>query len=101
MADASQSQRVIRAVIDKITAEWADQGKVIEGGWMAFVATALQHAPEDQLREMRKAYFLGAQHLYASVMSFMDTERDPTEQDIRRMALLHEELETFRRSLVN
>lgn len=92
----------MEALIEKITAEWADQGKVIEGGWRAFVViSGLANAPEIQLREMRKAYFLGAQHLWASINSALDPDREPTERDLRRMSLIHEELEAFRRSLVN
>lgn len=92
----------LNAVIDKILAEWADKGKIIEGGWQTFVVTGgLLNAPEQQLKEMRKAYMLGAQHLYASMMAVMDEDREPTERDMKRMSLIHEELETFRRSLVN
>lgn len=92
----------LNAVIDKILAEWADKGKIIEGGWQAFVVTGgLVNAPEQQLRDMRKAYMLGAQHLYASIMAVMDEGREPTERDLKRMSLIHDELEAFRRSLVN
>lgn len=91
----------MRDMVEKITAEWANKGKVIEGGWQAFVATSLKDARPDQLREMRKAYYLGAQHLYASIMTVMDSDREPTEKDLRRMALIHAELDIFRLSLVN
>jgi len=98
----NQQQRVINAVIDKILAEWADKGKIIEGGWMAYVATSgLESAPELQRKEMRKAYLLGAQHLYASIMGIMDPGTEPTDKDMRRMSLIHDELEAFRRSLTN
>ncbi len=92
----------MRQMIDKITAEWADRGKIVEGGWWAFVETGgLKGAPEQQLSEMRKAYMLGAQHLWASINSFLDTDEEPTERDLKRMSLIHDELEAFRRSLTN
>jgi len=92
----------INAVIDKILAEWADKGKIIEGGWMAYVATSgLGSAPEMQRTEMRKAYMLGAQHLFASIMGILDPGSEPTEKDLKRMDLIHHELEAFRRSLGN
>ncbi|HEY1900754.1 MAG TPA: hypothetical protein VGG49_13280 [Steroidobacteraceae bacterium] len=50
---------------------------------------------------MRKAYMLGAQHLYASMIGIMDADREPTVQDLRRMELIHNELEAFRRTLGN
>jgi hypothetical protein len=92
----------MNAVIDKILAEWADKGKIIEGGWMAYVATSgLETAPEVQRVEMRKAYMLGAQHLFASIMGILDPGSEPTEKDLKRMDLIHNELEAFRRSLGN
>lgn len=89
-------------VIDKILAEWADKGKIIEGGWWAYVATSgLETASELQRAEMRKAYMLGAQHLFASVMRILDPGAEPTEKDLKRMDLIHQELERFRRSLTS
>jgi len=98
----NQQQRAINAVIDKILSEWADKGKIIEGGWMAYVATSgLETAPELQRKEMRKAYMLGAQHLFASIMGIMDPGSEPTAKDLQRMDLIHQELDAFRRSLTN
>jgi hypothetical protein len=98
----NQQQRVINAVIDKVLAEWADKGKIIEGGWMAYVATSgLETASETQRTEMCKAYMLGAQHLFASIMGILDPGSEPTEKDLKRMGLIHNELEAFRRSLGN
>lgn len=89
-------------VIDKILAEWADKGKIVEGGWAAYVATSgLETAPDIQRKEMRKAYMLGAQHLFASIMGILDPGAEPTEKDLKRMDLIHNELEAFRRSLTN
>lgn len=92
----------LRDTCDKIAAEWTDKGKLIEGGWMVHVATSgLLTAPDLQRREMRKAFFLGAQHLYAAIMGIMDPGEEPTDKDMKRMGQIHEELEAFRRSLVN
>lgn len=89
-------------VIDKILAEWSDKGKLIEGGWWAYVATSgLETAPKLQRTEMRKAYMLGAQHLFASIMGILDPGAEPTEKDLKRMDLIHRELDAFRRSLTN
>ena len=92
----------ISKLIDSITSEWADKGKLIEGGWWAYVATSgLTTAPETQRTEMRKAYMLGAQHLFASLMGILDSDREPTAKDLHRMDLIHQELDAFRRSLTN
>lgn len=97
-----RTSKDVSRLADKIAADWADKGKLIEGGWRAFVVVGgLTDAPEQQLSDMRKAYMLGAQHLFASIMGILDPGKDPTDKDLRRMDLIHQELEAFRRSLSN
>lgn len=81
-----------------VTKEWADRGQLLEGGWQAYAQTTLFDAHPVQVSEMRKAYFLGAQHVFASLMQVLDTDRKPTEQDLKVVTLIHEELEGFRLS---
>lgn len=98
----NQTTDQMSRLIDKIVAEWADKGKLVEGGWWAYVVTSgLETAPELQRTEMRKAYMLGAHHLFASLMGILDSDREPTAKDLRRMDLIHKELEAFRLSLTN
>lgn len=87
---------------DAILKDWANRGKIIEGGWEALVVVSgLVNAPEQQIREMRRAYMMGAQHLFSSIMSVLDPGSEPTEQDAKRLSMIHDELEAFRRSLGN
>ena len=62
-------------------------------------AMTLQDAPEVQVREMRKAFFAGAQHLFASIATFLEEGTEPTDNDVRRMEMIHVELEAFDDSL--
>lgn len=97
----SPTPQHVRALVDKIIAEWADKGQLIEGGWRAYVAiNKLESAPALQHREMRTVYFLGAQHLWASMMSVLDPDAEPTEKDLKLMGLINEELETFRQTVL-
>lgn len=85
-----------RAFLERLTRELIDQGKLIEAGWVGMrLACDLEDAPASQLREMRMAFFAGAQHLMGSIMSALDPDEDPTDADLRRMGLIHRELETF------
>lgn len=86
-------------LITKITAEWADKGMIIEGGWRALEAMTLQQASPLQKLEMRKAYFAGAQHLFASIIATLDPGSEATEKDLRRMDLIHQELKNYVASL--
>jgi hypothetical protein len=87
-----------RAYLERMTRELTDQGKLIEAGWIGLRLTAIHpKASPDLLTEMRMAFFAGAQHLFGSVMSILEPGEDiePTENDLKRMDLIHRELETF------
>lgn len=87
----------LRAMVDAITAKLADEGKIVEAGWQGMRLMVLPpNASAVQVSEMRKAFFMGAQHLYASIMSFMEEGEEPTDQDMDRMNKIHNELEAFR-----
>ena len=86
----------LQAVADNLLRELSDRGQIVEGGWKAYeLLTNLKMASEVQRTECRKAYFFGAQHLFASVMGMLDPGREPTERDMERMTKLHTELEVF------
>ena len=82
--------------IDKRTKELVDQGKLVEAGWIAMSIIALsKDAPDIQRKEMRKAFFAGAQHLFASMLAMLDSDREPTQLDLERMNQIDEELRRF------
>ena len=85
-----------RAVYDKLINTLADQGKLIEAGFVAMRATIIPPgASEGQVSDMRIAYMGGAQHLFASLMAALDPDSDPTPSDLRRMSLIVAELQAF------
>lgn len=86
----------IAELVEKTTRSLCDQGKLIEAGWEAMrILSMPPDAPPVQVTEMRKAFFFGAQHLFASIMAIMDPGKEPTDQDLNRMTLIHQELDTF------
>lgn len=72
-----------------------DQGFVIEGGWQDIKRLTLADAPDIQLREMRKAFFAGAAHMYASIINMLEEGSEPTEDDLRRIEMIHVELQAW------
>lgn len=85
-----------RAFLERMSRELADKGKLIEAGWIGLrVACDLEDAPKVQLEEMRNAFFAGAQHLFASIMSILDPGAEPTDKDLERMDLIDRELKAF------
>ncbi len=85
-----------RSDLQRLHDELADSGKLIEAGWIGMrMACSLENAPTDQMREMRMAFFAGAQHLFGSIMTILEPGDDPTKNDLRRMDLIDAELKAF------
>lgn len=85
-----------KAFLERLSRELADQGKLIEAGWVGLrVACDLHDAPKDQLQEMRNAFFAGAQHLFSSIMTILEPDAEPTDKDLERMDLIDKELRAF------
>lgn len=83
-------------VIKQISIKLADEGKLMEVGWLSLrLACDLHDAPPDQLREMRMAFFAGAQHVFHTIMTIMDDDHEPTNDDMRRVSLINDELTAF------
>jgi hypothetical protein len=88
--------RDLSPVIAALSRKLTDDGKLIEAGWVSFRHLVVHpDAPPDQLREMRIAFFAGAQHLFASINSIMDEDAEPTDADLQRMQSISDELEAF------
>lgn len=89
-------EQIIKAAIDEVTKKFMDEGRIIEAGWQSMKLVAIPPtAPDIQLREMRKAFFCGAQHLFASILGCLEADDEPTETDMKRMDLVHRELGEF------
>jgi len=83
-------------LLKKISVALTDEGKLMEAGWIGLrLACDLHDAPADQLREMRMAFFAGAQHVFHTIMTIMDDGAEPTDDDLRRMEFIDNELRTF------
>jgi len=88
--------KVLEALVKRLSAD----GRLIEMGWVALRRIAVPHdAPPEQIHEMRMAYMAGAQHLFASMMGFLDPGEEPTDDDMKRIELIHNELEAFRKEM--
>jgi hypothetical protein len=88
-----------RELVERVTKELADKGKLIEAGWVGYEKLVLPPtAPQIQIDECRTAFFAGAQHLFGSIVSMLDQsnpDKDPTTADLRKMDLIHAELQSF------
>jgi hypothetical protein len=90
-----------RRFLERLSRELADEGKLIEAGWVALRVQAIPlDAPAVQLQEMRMAFMAGAQHLFASIMTILEPGETETEADLTRLDhLISKELEAFRQEL--
>jgi hypothetical protein len=85
-----------KKLLEELTKKLLDNGQLIEAGFKAYQLTVMpQGASPIQVKECRLAFFAGAQHLFASIMTALDPDKEPTEDDMRRMSMIHSELEAF------
>lgn len=85
----------IRKAHDETIRRAADQGKLLEAGFLALVLVAMKDATPEEVTRARVIYMAGAQHLFASLMAALDADRDPTPKDLMRMSLIAAELQAF------
>lgn len=91
-----------RKLHDDIAKKLTDEGKLVEVGWLTMRYFVLPpDCPPVQVSEMRKAFFMGAQHLFASIMAILEPGAEPTDKDLDRMTLIHNELEAFRKEVTS
>jgi hypothetical protein len=82
--------------LEKLARGLTDRGLLIEAGFVGLRLAAMdKDASEIQVREMRMAFFAGAQHLFGSIMGILDPGEEPTEKDLKRMDLISNELTAF------
>jgi len=85
-----------RKYLEDLSRRLADDGKLIEAGWVGLRALAMHpDTPAVQIDQLRMAFMAGAQHLFSSIMTVLDPEAEPTDADMRRMDLIARELEVF------
>lgn len=86
--------------LELLSRRLADEGKLIEAGWVALrIHFISEKASANQLDSMRLAYMSGAQHLFSSIMTILEDGIMETDADMRRMELIHNELEAFAKEL--
>jgi hypothetical protein len=87
-------------LIDDLTREFTNRGKIIEVGWLGLrMAWLHPDTPENQIKELRMAFFAGALHLYSSMMASLDPGDDETPGDLQRMRNIDTELRAFEMEL--
>lgn len=88
--------KYLNNVTRQLSINLTNEGKLIEAGWVAFEQFVLpKDAGAAQRRDMRAAFFAGAQHLFASVITIMDEDREPTDADLHKMDMISAELDNF------
>jgi hypothetical protein len=92
---STEAQRVMSAAVAMASKDASDKGQIIELGWLSLRRIINPSAPPVQLTEMRTAFYAGAQHLFASIMTILDPEAEPTEKDLERMSMIEAELRNF------
>jgi hypothetical protein len=91
-----------RAFLEQASRELADQGRLIEAGWIGYrLAVLSPDAPPLQIEECKLAFMAGAAHLFSSINTILDPGEEPSDSDLRRMDMIHDELQNFEQEFRN
>lgn len=94
---ANRARReAIGRVSDAIAKGLIDKGLLIEAGFSELIRIAYpQGVGAEQRKQLRAAFFGGAQHLLGSIQGVLEPGSEPTDNDMRRMDLIAHELDGF------
>jgi hypothetical protein len=67
--------------------------------WNEFSKLIPKNAPEVQRKEMKRAFYFGAQSILFKVIAVLAPESEPTQEDIQIMVDLDQELQEFAKRL--
>ncbi len=102
MGEAKRRREAFEQAIHKTTEELTDEGKLIMAGYAAYCLTVMpKDAGPVQIRECALAYFAGAQHLWASMVEFLEPGADVTDKDEERMEKIFVEMEEITSQLAS
>lgn len=81
----------------ELTRKLANDGKLIEAGFAAYVVVNKIDIGHPSLAALRDAYMSAAEHLWSSIMATLDADAEPTPADMRRMDAIQAELDGWRK----
>lgn len=86
-----------RAYLERLTRELLETGQPIAAGFAVarLAGTVPADATPEQLEQFRMIFFAAAQHLWSTLFASLDADREPTQDECRRMSIVHHELETW------
>lgn len=89
----------IADLADKLVRELAAQGLLVEAGWQTYRLLCLKVPPHEARDDLREAFMMGAEHIFASMIQMLDPGTEETPGDIMLLSKLDAELEVVRQVL--
>lgn len=94
MAEAKQKRQQFERMLHETTEQLADEGWLIMAGFAAYRQTVMPKEVSDtQLHECFVAYLAGCQHLWASMIDFLEPGQEVTAKDEKRMEMIFAEMQ--------
>jgi hypothetical protein len=94
---AERMSPVDRAALE-LTQKLANEGKLIEAGFAAYVMVNKIDIADPALPRLRDAFMSASEHLWSSIMAALDPGDDATPADMRRMDAIQAELDAWRKA---
>lgn len=82
----------------ELTRDLLNAGKLIEGGFAAYILNERIELDDPRLPLLRDVYLTGAEHLWSSIFAAaLDPGIEETAAELRRMDLIQKELDEWRK----
>jgi hypothetical protein len=94
---AERMSPVDRAALE-LTQKLANEGKLIEAGFAAYVMVNKIDITDPALSRLRDAFMSASEHLWSSIMATLGAECETTPADLRRMDAIQAELDAWRKA---
>jgi len=78
--------------LTRLHREFADKTLIVKAGWVGY---RTMFGIDGEAVDEHRAFYAGAQHLFASIMTVLDEGAEPTDADLRRMDNIAAELKAF------
>lgn len=86
--------------VEVIVGNLIDEGKLLQGGFDSYRAILIPpDASMALIDALHFAFFAGAQHLFASIVTILGPDEEPTDKEMARMDSIEKELSDWAEGL--
>jgi hypothetical protein len=84
-----------------LTEQLLERKQLLVGGFAAYCMNHGVKPGDQRIPAMFDVYMSGAEHLWSSILVLLDEDNEPTDEDVRRMDVIANEIDEWRTKKMN